>query len=64
MAYQMFCGNKAELQVWMEVSQVGPVSDAQALEWLQAKALMWSVMVRLWVLVYRSCKTPNTSGGI
>jgi len=47
----MFCGNKAELQVWMEVSQVGPVSDAQALEWLQVKALMWSVMVRLWVLV-------------
>jgi len=30
---------------------VGPVSDAHAVEWLEARALMWSVVVRPWVLV-------------
>ena len=35
----------------MADKQVGPVTDAQAIEWLEANALMWSVVVRPWVLV-------------
>jgi hypothetical protein len=27
------------------------VSDAQALEWLEVNTLMWSVVIRPWVLV-------------
>lgn len=50
-AYQMSCDNKAQLEIWMEHGQVCPVSDAQALEWLAANVLMWSVVVRPWVLV-------------
>ena len=37
--------------VWMEAGRVGPVSDSQALEWFDANALMWCVVVRPWVLV-------------
>jgi len=58
-AYQISCDNKAELQGWMEASQVGSASDAQALEWLQANALMWSVVVRPWVLVQPILKNPE-----
>ena len=43
----------------MEASQVGSASDAQALEWLQANALMWSVVVRPWVLVQPILKNPE-----
>lgn len=50
-AYQISCDNKAQVEVWMVQQQVGPVSDAQAREWLDANALVWSVVVRPWVLV-------------
>ena len=50
-AYQVSLDNKAQVETWMEAGQFGPVSDAQALEWLDANALMWSVVVRPWVLV-------------
>jgi hypothetical protein len=50
-AYQMSCDNNVQLDAWMEVGHVGVVSDTQALEWLEANALMWSVVVRPWVLV-------------
>jgi len=50
-AYHISCDNKVQVEAWMELGQVGAVSDAQALEWLEANALMWSVVVRPWVLV-------------
>lgn len=50
-AYQLSCDNKPQLEAWMELDHVGVVSDAQALEWLEANVLMWSVVVRPWVLV-------------
>ena len=40
-----------ELNRWIESGLVGPVSDAQAREWIEADALMWSVVVRPWVFV-------------
>jgi hypothetical protein len=50
-AYQVSSDNKLCIEEWMGNGSVGPVSDAQALEWLEARALMWSVVVRPWVLV-------------
>jgi hypothetical protein len=50
-ALQMSHDNREQVDVWMKEGSVGPVSDAQALEWLEANALMWSVVVRPWVLV-------------
>lgn len=50
-AYQVSVDNKEQVEVWMKAGHLGPVSDAQALEWLEVNALMWSVVVRPWVLV-------------
>ena len=50
-AYQISCDNKAQVEAWMAEHEVAPVSDAQAREWLDANALVWSVVVRPWVLV-------------
>jgi hypothetical protein len=50
-AWEMSCDHKAALEAWMADSKVGQVSDAQAIEWLEANALMWCVVIRPWVLV-------------
>ncbi len=50
-AFQMSQDNGAQVEAWMSTKQIGRVSDAQALEWLEANALVWSVVVRPWVLV-------------
>jgi hypothetical protein len=50
-AYQVSQDNKQQVEIWMAAGQFGPVSDAQALEWLEANVLMWAVVVRPWVLV-------------
>jgi hypothetical protein len=58
-AYEVSQDNKAQVETWMEAGQFGPVSDALALEWLQANALMWSVVVRPWVLVQPIVQSPE-----
>lgn len=50
-ALQMARDNSKQLEVWLSEGRVGLVSDAQAQEWLDANALMWSVVVKPWVLV-------------
>jgi hypothetical protein len=50
-AWEISCDEKALLEAWMADSKVGQVSDAQAIAWLEADALMWCVVVRPWVLV-------------
>ena len=45
-AYQIPVDNKVQLEAWMEAGHVDVVSDTQALGWLEANALMWSVVVR------------------
>jgi hypothetical protein len=50
-AWEISRDNKEQVANWMSAGRLGPVSDAQALEWLEANALMWCVVVRPWVLV-------------
>ena len=50
-ACEMSCDNKDRIEVWMESGKVAQVSDAQAIEWLEANALMWCVVIRPWILV-------------
>jgi len=50
-AYQLSVDNADQVRAWMADNTLGQVSDAQAVEWLEANALMWSVVVRPWVLV-------------
>lgn len=41
---------------WMELNQVHPVTDEQALAWHEADADVWAVVVRPWVLVQASAQ--------
>jgi len=43
--------NKEQIEQWMADESVGQVSDDQAVEWLEADATLWSVVVKPWVLV-------------
>jgi len=43
--------NKQQIEQWMADESVGQVSDEQAVAWLEADAILWSVVVKPWVLV-------------
>ena len=50
-ALQVSLDNSEAVTLWMEQGRVCGISDEQASEWLEARALMWAVVVRPWVLV-------------
>jgi len=39
------------LKPWIEAEQIEAVSDQQALKWFENDAIVWSCVVRPWVLV-------------
>jgi len=43
--------NVSRFDKWTRAGRVGPVTDQQAREWLDANALMRAVVVKPWVLV-------------
>ena len=58
-AYQASVDNKPQLEAWMSSGQVGPVTDAQATEWLEANALMWAVVIKPWIFVQPILQTQE-----
>lgn len=50
-AYQFSIDNKAQVEQWMQNSQLGLVSDQQAINWLEADAQVWAVVAKPWILV-------------
>lgn len=46
--------NTAAVKEWLQKGQLGPVSDQQAQAWTDSDTLVWSVVVRPWVLVQNS----------
>lgn len=50
-AAEMSSNNETQISAWQDNGELGQISDALALEWYEANALMWSVVVRPWVLV-------------
>ena len=48
-AHQFSIDNKDQVATWMQNQQVGLVSDAQAVAWLEAD--VWAVVVKQWILV-------------
>ena len=50
-AWEICQDNKPQVESWMAAGQVGQVSDEQAATWLETDALVWSVVVKPWVLV-------------
>ncbi len=43
--------DSTQLEQWMNARLVQPVTIQQAREWVSVDALMWSVVVRPWILV-------------
>jgi len=51
-----------QVQSWMDLDLVGPVSDSQAQCWHSEGASVWAVVIRPWVLVQsHSGKAAETS---
>lgn len=50
-ALQFSLDEKTVVEGWLEQGKVSVVSDQQAREWYEANAVVWSVVVRPWVLV-------------
>ena len=58
-AYQISVDNGEQVKQWRDGGLVEPVTDAQAIEWLEANTLVWSVVVRPWVLVQPLSEAAN-----
>ena len=48
----------AELESWMSESKIAAVTDEQARRWFEIDALLWTVVVKPWVLV-QEIDRPN-----
>jgi len=61
-AYQMSQDNDELVKGWLDSGKVKAVSDAQAIEWLEANALMWTVVIKPWILVQPVIQSVNQTG--
>jgi len=50
-AYQFSIDNKKQVELWMTEKKLAPVSDQHALTWYENNTIVWSVVVKPWVLV-------------
>lgn len=50
-AFQIAKDNKTKVEQWMANNQLGRATDAQAKAWLEADCVLWTVVVKPWVLV-------------
>lgn len=50
-AAQIASDNATQLKQWMEAGLVDAVKDSQALQWYEADALVWAVVIKPWVLI-------------
>ncbi len=55
-AAEIAADNAAQLKEWMEAGLVDAVKDTQALQWYEADALVWAVVIKPWVLVQPTVK--------
>jgi hypothetical protein len=50
-AAQIAADNAAQIKTWMDAGLVDAVKDSQALQWYEADALVWALVIKPWVLV-------------
>jgi len=43
--------NTKQVKGWMQQELVSPVTDTQAMDWVNLDSLLWTVVVKPWVLV-------------
>ncbi len=58
-AYQFSLDNKAQVKQWMDEKKVAQVSDQQALLWYEADVIVWSVVIKPWILVQEKTNEKN-----
>ena len=50
-AYAVSQNDAAQVEQWITDGKLMPVSDSQAIDWLAADMMLWTVVVKPWVLV-------------
>lgn len=50
-AFQIAKDNRAAVEQWMASNQLGRATDVQAQAWLEADTVLWTVVVKPWILV-------------
>ncbi|MFC1664686.1 DUF2288 domain-containing protein [Pseudomonadota bacterium] len=50
-ARQISEDRKSNIQNWMDRGEIAKVSDAQAKRWIESNTMVWSAVVKPWVLV-------------
>ena len=53
--------DKASVQDWMMAELLQTVSDTQAMQWLAQDALLWTVVVKPWILVQHERRVPSNA---
>lgn len=53
-AYALEQDEVERVEQWTRRNQMGPVTDDQARAWVDSEALLWSVVVKPWVLVQQA----------
>lgn len=53
-AYYFSEDDAITLKPWVEAEKIEALSDGQALQWFESNAIVWSCVVRPWVLVQES----------
>lgn len=51
--------DKQAVAAWLADGSVARVSDQQALQWQEAEAELWAVVVKPWLLVQRNKPAPD-----
>ena len=46
--------NREAFEPWLESGRVGVVTDAQALQWSESDATLWTMVIKPWVLVQQT----------
>jgi len=45
--------DSTQVNIWLKLATVSPVNDEQARDWIDQDSILWTVVVKPWVLVQR-----------
>lgn len=58
-AARIVADDKTSIQQWMAAGLIGKVMDNQAAVWLSQNSLLWTVVVKPWILVQQERAEPT-----
>jgi hypothetical protein len=63
-AARIAADDKAAVGAWLDSNRIAKVSDAQARAWTKADAILWSVVVKPWILVQQGGPAQPANGSV